>query len=182
MLRLSLPKHNIWDEKTEEFGEIGGQTVELEHSLYTIAGWEAKWKIPFAAKKGLTKEQLLDYIINFMCQTPEVPRSAWLTLDQECLKKVNDYMEDPQTGTTINRLSSMPHSRSETVTAELIYFYMAQFNIPPEYERWHLNRLMTLLTVCSIKNSPPRKMGHKEAAQWQAAQNAKRRAQTGSRG
>lgn len=182
MLKLSLPKLDVWDEKTEEFKEIGGQTVELEHSLYTVAGWEAKWKTPFAKKKGLTKEQLLDYIISFMCQTPEVPRSAWLTLDQECLKKVNDYMEDPQTGTTIHKSPFTSNGKSETVTAELIYFYMTQFNIPPEYEHWHLNRLMTLLTVCSIKNSPPKKMGRKEAAQWQAAQNAKRRSKLGSRG
>lgn len=183
MLKLSLPKLDIWDEKTEEFKEIGGQTIELEHSLYTLAGWEAKWKTPFASKKGLTQEQRLDYIMNFMCQTEDVPRSAWLTLNQECFKKINDYMEDSQTATTVKRLSNAFVSyRNQIVTAELIYFYMTQFNIPPQYEHWHLNRLMTLLDVCSIKNTPPKKMSRREAAQMQEAQNAALRAKLGSRG
>lgn len=183
MLKLSLPKLDVWNDKTEEFDELGGQTVELEHSLYTMAAWEAKWKTPFAAKKGLTQEQLLDYITNFMCQTPEIPRSAWLTLNQECLKKVSDYMEDSQTATTIKKLSNRVGSgRNQIVTAELIYFYMTQFNIPPEYERWHLNRLMTLLDVCSAKSAPPKKMGRREAAQMREAQNAALRAKLGSRG
>lgn len=182
MLKLSLPKLDVWDDNLEEFKELGGQTVELEHSLYTVAAWEAKWKTPFASKKGLTQEQLLDYIKNFMCQTPEIPNSAWLTLNQEFLKKVSDYMEDSQTATTIKKLQSSGANRREIVTAELLYFYMTQFNIPPQYEHWHLNRLMTLLDVCSVKSAPSKKMGRKEAAQMRATQNAQMRARLGSKG
>lgn len=183
MLKLSLPKIDIWDDKTEEFKELGGQTVELEHSLYTVAAWEAKWKTEFANKKGLTREQLLDYITTFMCQTPEIPKSAWLTIDQATFETIRNYMEDSQTATKVRKLQNMPGSgRQGTITAELIYFYMTQFNIPPEYEHWHLNRLLTLLDVCAAKSAPPKKMGRREAAQMQAAQNAALRAKLGSRG
>lgn len=183
MLKLSLPKLDVWDDKTEEFKELGGQTIELEHSLYTVAAWEAKWKVAFANKKGLTREQLLDYITNFMCQTPDVPKSAWLTINQPTFEKIRDYMEDSQTATTVKKLQSqIGANRRETITAELIYFYMTQFNIPPQYEHWHLNRLLTLLDVCAAKSAPPKKMGRREAAQMQAAQNAALRAKLGSRG
>lgn len=183
MLRLSLPKLETWDEKTEEFKEFGGITVELEHSLYTISEWESKWKIPFATQNGLTRQQLMDYIMNYMCQTPNVPQDAWLALSAKELNQINEYLEDPACATTIKRLEGPPTGgRKETVSAELIYYYMTQFNIPFECEHWHLNKLMKLIDVCAIKNTPPKKMGKREAAIQQAKLNAARRAKSGSRG
>lgn len=184
MLRLSLPRREIWNEKTEEFDFIGGETVELEYSLYTVAAWEAKWKISFANKNGLTREQLLDYIMNFMCQTPDIPAMSWAMIDQEFITKIQEYMEDSQTATTFHRHENAGRvsKKNQIVTAELIYFYMAQFNIPLEFEHWHFNRLMTLIDVCAVKNSPPKKMSKREAAQAQRAQNEALRAKYGSRG
>lgn len=183
MLRLSLPAIEIYNEQTEEFETLGGKTVELEHSLYTVAAWESKWKTPFADKKGLTREQLLDYIMNYMCQTEGVDSTDWMTLNQQTIEKISDYMEDPSSATTISSHGNRPgSSRREIVTAEVLYFYMAQFGIPFECEHWHLNRLMKLIDVCAIKNSPPKKMGRKEAAQMQARQNAAMRAKLGSKG
>lgn len=182
MLKLFLPKLDVWDEKAEEFKEFGGIQVELEHSLYTISQWESKWKIPFANTKGLTREQLLDYIMNFMCQTPDVPTNAWLAMSQKELQTISDYLEDPACATTIKSRPYGHGGKKEVVSAELIYFYMTQFGIPFECERWHLNKLMKLIDVCAIKNAPPKKMGRKEAAIQQAQLNAARRAKTGSRG
>lgn len=183
MLRLSLPAIEIYNEQTEEFEILGGKTIELEHSLYTVAAWESKWKTPFADKKGLTREQLLDYIMNYMCQTPDLDKSDWLGISQEVVDKIELYMGDPQSATTIkNNLYGSGSSKREIVTAEVIYFYMAHFGIPFECEHWHLNRLMKLIDVCAIKNAPPKKMGRKEAAQMQAKQNAAMRARLGSKG
>lgn len=187
MLKLSLPKLDVWDDNKEEFKEIGGLDIELEHSLYTISGWESKWKKAFANKNGLTKEQFLDYIKNFMCVTPDVPQSAWLTLTQENMKTIADYMEDPMSASFINRGlgASTPGGRKDTVTSDLIYYYMAQFNIPFECEHWHLNRLMKLIDISAVKNSPSKKMGKKEqmaAATQQAQINAARRSKYNSKG
>lgn len=184
MLRLFLPKLDVWDEKEEEFKEIGGITVEMEHSLYTISGFESKWKKAFASKDSLTKEQFLDYIQNFMCQTPDVPKSAWLTLSQDNMKTIAEYLEDPMSATVINRtgIDKPKGYRKETITSELIYFYMAQFGIPFECEHWHLNRLMKLIDVCAVKQAPPKKINKREAALQQAKLNAERRSKYNSRG
>lgn len=184
MLRLSLPTCEVWNPDKEIFEYNGGISIDLEHSLYTISGWEMKWKIPFAGRKGLTHEQLLDYIMSFMCQTPDIPKKAWFSIDKNVINKIAEYMEDPMTATTINRHYSNKKvgGRNETVTSELIYFYMAQFGIPFECEHWHINRLMMLINVCAVKNSPPKKMGKAEVAAMQRQLNAERRAKTGSRG
>lgn len=183
MLKLSLPKLEIWNDKTESFEEIGGANVELEHSLYTVSTWESKWKKPFSKKDSFGRKEFIDYIANHMCQTPGIPANVWLSLDGKAIKQIQDYIEDPMTATTINRAHQIGKAhRKETVTAELIYFYMFQFGIPIECEHWHLNKLMTLIDVCSVKSSPPRKMGKRDALSQQAALNKARRAKSGSRG
>lgn len=180
MLKLFLRPIEVWDDEHEEFITIGGVEVELEHSLYTISLWEQKYKQPFADLRGLERKQLLDYISNMMCQTPDVPSTAWLTLTQDDVVAIQKYLDDAACATKIYRYGgSSPNEKSETMTAELIYFYMAQFNIPLEFEHWHLNRLMTLIDVAAVKNSPPKKMSQKEAASLQAKLNAQRRAQAG---
>lgn len=183
MLKLSLPSRDVWDDEKEEFSTIGGQEIELEHSLYTLAGWEAKWHTQFAKNEGLTYKQLLDYIRNFMCQTPNVPSTAWLTLDEETLRKIQEYMEDSHTGTSIKSLkTAKPQTKREVMSAEIIYCYMVQLGIPFECERWHLNRLLTLIDVCAIKSGPPKKMSRQESIALQRQQNASMRAKLGSRG
>lgn len=181
-LKLCLPSREGWDYEKEEYVTFGGQEIELEHSLYTMAAWEAKWKVPFSSKQGLTHKQLLDYIMSFMCQTPDVPKSAWLTLDEKSLKAIQVYMEDSCTAMTIKTYGQKKTSKRELVTAETLYCYMFQLGIPLECERWHLNRLMALIDMCAIKSAPPKKMSRKEAAMLQQQQNAKMRAKLGSRG
>lgn len=181
-LKLKLPEREVWDPNNEQFDFIGGQQIELEHSLYTIAGWEAKWHIPFANLDGIDQQQFLDYITTFMCQTPDIPKTAWLTIDEMFLRKVQAYMEDPCTATSIKGMKSKPRQKKKITTAEELYCYMFQLGIPIECERWHLNRLMTLIDVCAIRTGPQKKMGRKEAAQLQRQQNEMMRAKLGSRG
>lgn len=182
MLKLSLRPIDVWDDENEEYITIGGVEVELEHSLYTVSLWEQKHKKPFASLKGLERKELLDYISNMMCQTPNIPSTAWLTLTQEDVVKIQEYLNDPGCATKVYHFGAGANGgKKETMSAELIYFYMAQFNIPLEFEHWHLNRLMTLIDVAAVKNSPPRKMGKREAAMEHARLNEMRRAQHSGR-
>lgn len=181
MLRLSLKPFDGWDDIHEEFVPISpGAEVELEHSLYTVSLWEADHKIPFAKKDGLDRAELLDYVKNYMCQTKDVPPEAWLSITNQDIEKIAAYLKDDACATKVyvHGDDGRP-GRKETVTAELLYFYMAQFNIPFECEHWHFNRLMKMLNVAAIKSSPPKKMGKRASAQYQKGLNAKRRSGRG---
>ena len=73
------------------------------------------------------------------------------------------------------------HSR-EIITAEIIYYWMIELGIPFECQKWHLNRLLTLVNVCSIKQAPAKKMSRRDAMAQQSQLNAARRAKYKSRG
>ena len=59
---------------------------------------------------------------------------------------------------------------------------MTALNIPFECEKWHFNRLLTLINVCSQKNAPPKKMSKDDVRRRYAELNAKRRAAMNSKG
>ena len=54
MIRISTPSGEFYDDKTQEFKTVVGQTVLLEHSLRSLAKWEARWKKPFLSKEQTT--------------------------------------------------------------------------------------------------------------------------------
>ena len=84
------------------------------------------------------------------------------------------------TATTFSKDNSPP-SR-EIITSELIYYWMISLNIPVEFQKWHLNRLLALIKVCSIKNSPAKKMSKREIMSRNKALNASRRKALNSKG
>lgn len=185
MLPLSVQRGELWDEVNEQFIPIPEVTLRLEHSLISLSKWESKWKKPllktFENIATVKTEEWLDYI-RCMTLTQNVPEDVYLALTAEQMKAVYAYMNDPMTATWFNNRNKPKQRARQVTTAEIIYFKMAYYGIPFECEKWHLNRLMTLLRVCEEKSSPPKKMGKREAAMDNTRLNAMRKKNLHSRG
>ena len=175
MLRITIPgSEELWDEKTQTFiPATKDQTIQLEHSLVSLSKWESKWNKAFLSLKEKTTEETIDYI-RCMTITRDIDPFMFYRLSPDNLREINDYIAAPMTATYFRDDKIMGHSR-DTVTAELIYYWMIALNIPFECQKWHLNRLFALIKVCSIKNNPPKKMSKAEIARQQAELNAARR-------
>lgn len=182
MLRISIPlTQEGWDEEKEEFVPAKVQVLHLEHSLVSLSKWESKWCKSFLSKRDLTYEETIDYI-RCMTLTQNVDPEVYEHLTNENVEDVKKYIEAPMTATFFSEEKTSKSSR-EIITAELIYYWMISLNIPVELcQKWHLNRLLTLIRVCNIKNSPPKKRSRKEILSRNAALNAARRQQLNSKG
>lgn len=157
MFRLVIPEiKDAWDEENEVFVSFPGRTLQLEHSLVSLSKWESKYHKAFLTNETKSTEEALDYI-RFMTITQNVSSDTYLYLTEENLEDINAYIENPMTATKIVRSSSERRGSRETITSELIYYWMISLNIPIECQKWHLNRLLSLIEVCSIKNAPPKK-------------------------
>ena len=180
MLRIVIPEGQLFDEKTEEFIYTKQQTLQLEHSLVSLSKWESKWHKPFLGKDDKSLEETIDYI-KCMTLTPNIDPNVYKFLTKENIKDINDYIGDSMTATTFNDINLKGRSR-ETITSELIYYWMVSFNIPFECQKWHINRLITLIRICIIKNQSSKKMSKSEIMSRNASINAARRKQLNSKG
>lgn len=184
MLEIIVPKtEQLWDPVKSKFLKVKETKLVLEHSLVSISKWEAKWKIPFVGNKQITEDQLRDYI-KCMTITQNVDPLVYYALTQENLKTIVEYIEDPMTATVINE-KNLPKGRGrggQTITSELVYYWMSALNLPSEYQKWHFNRLMTLIKVASIEQQPPKQMSKKDIMAQNKSLNAVRRAKLHSKG
>jgi hypothetical protein len=163
-----------WDEIGEQF--VPAQTVrlEFEHSLVSLSRWESKWCKPFMTDKEKTFEETLDYI-KCMTLTPNVPDEIYGYLSKDDYETIQKYIYAPMTATTFSKSGNNKRS-NEVITSELIYYWMIALTIPSEYQYWHLNRLMTLIRVCNVKNQPPKKQKPGDTmAKWHSINEARRR-------
>lgn len=180
MLRITIPSTEQWNEITQEFVRTEERTLQLEHSLVSLSKWESKWHKSFLDKKEKTYEELLDYI-RCMTITQNVKSDIYACLTNENIKQINEYINDPMTATYFSN-EKVGGINREVVTSELIYYWMIALNIPFECQKWHLNRLLTLIKVCNIKNTSPKKMSRHQIMSRNAALNAARRQKLNSRG
>ena len=178
MLLLTIPPIEMFNEKTSEFVYSKETKISLEHSLVSLSKWESRWNKPFLSKNNKTLEETIDYI-RCMTITQNVDPEVYFRLTDENINTINKYIESPMTATTF---SDNGHSSREIITSELIYYWMISLNIPMECQKWHLNRLLTLIRVCNIKNAPAKKMSRREIMSRNAALNAARRKKLNSTG
>lgn len=180
MLKLTVPKQEFFNNKTNEFIEFKGQDLQLEHSLVSLSKWESKWCKPFLKNEPKTNEELIDYI-RCMTITQNVDPMTYYCLTAKNIEEINKYIEAPMTATTFYEPAGHG-GRKETVTSELIYYWMIALHIPFECQKWHLNRLLTLINVCNIKNSPEKKMPMREIYERNRALNEARKKKFNTKG
>ena len=180
MLKITIPDREFYDEETNQFFTVKGQTLCLEHSLVSLSKWESKWCKPFITKEKKTVRETIDYI-KCMTLTQNVNPEIYQLIGDDIIDQVNEYIDAPMTATTFSRKEKRSSSR-EQITSELIYYWMVALNIPFKCEKWHLNRLLTLIRVCEIKNEPPKKMSNKELMSRNAAINESRRKKWNTKG
>jgi hypothetical protein len=180
MLKLTVLETEYFDEAKQEFAMQGGSVIELEHSLASLSLWESKWEEPFLSERNKSHEEIVDYI-RCMCLDPNIPPEVFSNLSQAHFDKVNEYINAKMTATFFNDSPHAPKSK-ETITAELIYYWMTVFQIPFECETWHLNKLFTLIKICNMKSAKPKKMSSRELAARNRELNNKRRAEMGTTG
>lgn len=148
MLKIKIPKQDLWDEEAEKFISIDNDTILcLEHSLLSISKWEMIWKKPFLSNAQLTEEQSLSYI-QCMCINGIDDIKYYKAISPSDIKRINKYIEDPMTATFFNE-TKKKKEKKRIITNELIYYWMISFQIPKEMEKWHINRLLTLIKVCN---------------------------------
>ena len=180
MLQITVPSVELYDEKNNEFIYLKERTLQLEHSLVSLSKWESKWCKPFISKTEKTPEEVVDYV-KCMTITQNVDPEVYNRLSKENYDEIERYINATMTATTF-REGKLGKKSSDIVTAEIIYWWMISLNIPMCREKWHLNRLLTLIRVCNEKNTPSKKMSKKDIMNQYASLNAARRQKLNSRG
>jgi len=180
MLKITIPSIEQYDEANNLFVTSNEQTLQIEHSLVSLSKWESKWEKPFLSRDEKTFEETVDYI-RCMTITQNVDNECYAAIDSGVIRQVRDYIDAPMTATVISKNEKKSFS-SEIITAEVIYYWMVAATIPFECQKWHLNRLLTLIDVCNIKNSPKKKMSRKELMARNKELNDARRAKLNNKG
>ncbi len=181
MLRITVPANEQWDERTGQFITSKECTLQLEHSLISLSKWESKWCKPFLNDKEKSYEETIDYI---RCMTISqcVDPNVYYNMTIDNLKQINEYIAAPMTATWFSDKKGRSRSGGQTVTSELIYYWMIALGVPFECEKWHLNRLLTLIRVCEAEQQPKKKMSKRQIMSRNAALNAARRKRLNTRG
>lgn len=189
MLEIDVASGEAWNSEKEEFIKIPGGHLTLEHSLISLSKWESIYEKPFLVDTpAKTPEELLTYV-KCMTVNKNVKPDTYLGLTQSDYDKINKYVSASMSATTFSDTRKQPNGkttygrhRKQIITSEVIYYDMIAYGIPFECEKWHINRLLTLIKICNIKNQPDKKMKGKELARNNRSLNAARRAKNHSRG
>ncbi len=181
MLKIVVPAAEMFDEKTNEFITVKACELQLEHSLVSISKWEAKFNKAFLSKLKKTDEETL-YYIRCMTLTQNVNPIVYNNLTRSNISEITEYINAPMTAVHFPEKENGSGS-GKSITSDLIYSWMIALNIPFECQKWHLNRLLTLIRVCNINNNPKKgKHSTKEILSRNAALNAARRKQFNTKG
>lgn len=182
MLDITIPDSEVYDEEGNKFFTVRGTTLRLEHSLVSLSKWESEHKKPFLSRKQMTREETLSYI-KCMTITQNVDPVIYSIIPESLFEEVANYIEHPMTATTFSKEEAKKKAtNTEIITSEIIYYWMIALQIPVEFQKWHLNRLLTLINVCNLKNQPKKKMNRSDVYARNKALNAARRRALNSTG
>lgn len=180
MLEVETGDIELYDEIKNEFVIIPSVKIKLENSLLSISKWESRTHRPFLDGKEKTIDDTLDYISD-MCIGKSPGEAVMKNLPSNVLKKINDYVNDPMTATTISD-NSNPKRNGKVKTSEVLYAYMIKLGIPFDCEKWHINRLITLIKVCDIMSGDNKKMSKQEILRQNRELNAARKKKYNTKG
>jgi hypothetical protein len=179
VLQIVIPGRELFDEETSMFIESKREVLQLEHSLISISKWESKFCKPFLSNEEKTIEETIEYI-KCMTITQNVNPRVYDHLPNEVFNQIKEYINESMTATWFGKKHT-PGNR-EIVTSEVIYYWMIALNIPMECQKWHFNRLITLIRVCSDKSQPPKKRGRREFINDRSALNRARKKELRTKG
>jgi hypothetical protein len=181
VLTITVKGEEFWDEESEKFVNPNAFELQLEHSLVSLSKWESEFKKPFLGPGEKTNDEALAYI-HHMIVGVYLPREALNYLSEDNVEAIREYMAAELTATWFHEIQ--PEAKSgETITSELIYYWMTAFQIDFQpAETWHLSRLFTLIRIANVKNSKPKPMSKAEVYARNKRLNAERRKQLGTSG
>lgn len=183
MLEIQIPETEVFDEATSKLFKLPAVTLRLEHSLLSVSKWETIHEIPFLSNTKKTNEQLMSYV-RLMSLGP-IEDSVLGRLGPKQYEEINNHLNAKHSATWFSDDGSQSNSR-QTVTSELIYYWMTAFGIPFECETWPFSRLMNLIRIAQIKQSEqdPKNKNRPKSRMLseRAALNKKRREAANSKG
>lgn len=180
MLTITILGGEYWDDEVEEFKYPDSVTLQFEHSLVSLSKWEAKYHKLFLTKEPKSNEEMLGYV-EAMLLTPDVAPEVLLQLTEDQVKAIDEYINNPMTGSTVN-LPSQNSRSSEQISSELIFFWMSQYQIDISHKTEHLNRLFMLIKIHHAKSQKEKKIPQQKRAQTMAEINAERKKRLGTTG
>lgn len=183
MLTVTIPGFEAFNQNTNEFVEVKETKLQLEHSLISLKKWEQRWHKPFLSDTEKTLEETIDYI-RCMTINPGVDDEVYKYIPNTIIQQITNYIRDPMTATWFSDTGKVgaQKNKNEVVTAEIIYYWMISLNIPVEFQKWHLNTLLTLIRVVSVKNAPKESMDKAALAKQRSSLNAARKAKLHTHG
>lgn len=180
MLTITVLGDEYFDEEKSELVYPHSFELQLEHSLASLSKWEEIYEKPFLDKAEKSNEEIRRYF-QLMIVTPGVDPDIVDQFTQANIDEINRYIGAKMTATWFSDVQGSKQS-GEKITAELIYYWMNVCQIDLEWENRHLSKLFTLIRVHSAKSGKQKPMSRAEAARKQRELNARRRAESGSRG
>ncbi len=190
MFELKISAKEGWDASKNEFIQTKGTIICLEHSLVSLSKWEARFRKPYLSTEEKTREEIL-YYIKCMTITQNVDSKIYELLSEFDLQQINSYITDTATATWFNDRkqegAAVTRQNKQVITSELIYYWMVSYRIPFECQKWHLNRLLTLIRICNIEEAKANakhggKMSKRDILSQNRSLNAARRQKFNTKG
>lgn len=152
-----------------------GFTLKIEHSLDSISKWESKYKKPYLEQKEFTYDEFVYYIDCMILNRSEIPEDWVSMLTVDSAKEIQEYIEDYPSATIIKHGKDKNDAGKRFITSELIYAYMAMSRVPFSADKWNIRRLLNLLEIIAIEQTPKKKVPKSQTLDRYRAMNKARR-------